>query len=122
MLFSIPSSIQASKMYSAGVKPVPSSRVEKRRIPMVLLSAEGVIILRPPSSKGCNKKHKSQYWKDVVGKKKHSYNGKMQHSFTTVSLNTLSKYSTIYCLVHIKKHKEMLYLSGVMSFKLSVGC
>ena len=53
MLFSIPSSNQASRMCSTGVKPVPSSRVEKRRIPMVLVRADGVAILRPPSSKGC---------------------------------------------------------------------
>lgn len=39
-------------MYSAGVKPVPSSRVENRRIPMVLVRADGADILRLPSSKG----------------------------------------------------------------------
>lgn len=53
VLFSIPSSSQASRMYSTGVKPLPSSRVEKRRMPMVLVRADGVAILRPPSSKGC---------------------------------------------------------------------
>lgn len=53
MLFSIPSSSQASRIYSAGVKPVPSSRLENRRMPMVLVRAEGVAILRPPSSNGC---------------------------------------------------------------------
>lgn len=53
VLFSMPSSNQASRMCSTGVKPVPSSRVEKRRIPMVLVRADGVAILRPPSSKGC---------------------------------------------------------------------
>lgn len=45
-------------MYSTEVKPVPSSREEKRRVPMVLVKVEGVAILRPPSSKGYRKKEK----------------------------------------------------------------
>lgn len=53
VLFSIPSSSQASRIYSTGVKPVPSSRVENRRTPMVLVRADRVAILRPPSSNGC---------------------------------------------------------------------
>lgn len=53
MLFSTPSASQASRIYSAGVKPVPSSRAENRRMPMVLVRAEEVAILRPPSSNDC---------------------------------------------------------------------
>lgn len=53
VLFSTPSSSQASRMSSTGVKPVPSSRVENRRMLVVLVRAEWLAILRPPSSNGC---------------------------------------------------------------------
>ena len=50
----MPSSVHESRMCSTAVKPVPSSKVEKSLRAMVLPRAEGALILRPPSSNGCN--------------------------------------------------------------------
>lgn len=91
--FSIPSSNQASMTSSAGVSPVPSSRVEKRHMPMVLVSSVGAAVLRPSSSNGWRKEVKKLKWKEK--KKKEYYN----------KLFSLSS-----------------YLQGVVSLELPIRC
>lgn len=74
MPFSIPSSNQASTTSSAGVNPVPSSRVEKRHVPMVLVSRAGAAVLRPSSSKGWRREVFKEPVRNVVKSSKQREN------------------------------------------------
>lgn len=125
----MPSSVQASRMYSTEVKPVPSSREEKRRVPMVLVKVEGVAILRPPSSKGYRKKKSSYFILQNL-----TYQLPKYQLVYKESLDFFSQLLENMNIPHTRKlhthHSGTLwrgwrnwasYLHGVMSFQLSVG-